>query len=159
MKALRSPILLASVVICGSAAAQTYKCAVDGKTVYQQAPCTGGSKVNTSGAGKADLSSPSAIQARQEMLGAQRQQVVDQAIRGRQLLVGMTAGEVVQSWGTPTKVNKTVTASKVHEQWIYRGAKIGEDQYAYIENGVLRSIQLAETSTPQSLPGFGKLAR
>lgn len=38
-------IVLPLLLLCAGAHAQAYRCTVDGRTVFQQAPCTGGSKV------------------------------------------------------------------------------------------------------------------
>ena len=38
-------IVVPLLVLCAAAHAQAYRCVVDGRTVFQQAPCTGGSKV------------------------------------------------------------------------------------------------------------------
>ncbi|NMM64361.1 zinc-ribbon domain-containing protein [Clostridium sp. P21] len=51
--------------------------------------------------------------------------------------IGMTADEVRKStWGNPSHVNKTTTASGTSEQWVYSNNK-----YIYLENGVVTSIQ------------------
>jgi hypothetical protein len=39
------------------------------------------------------------------------------------------------SWGRPEDVNRTITANKVNEQWVYSGG------YIYIENGIVTTIQ------------------
>lgn len=50
--------------------------------------------------------------------------------------IGMTAGEVLQTaWGKPVKVNRTVTANAITEQWVYRSG------YLYFTNGLLTAIQ------------------
>ncbi len=51
--------------------------------------------------------------------------------------IGMTAEEVRQSsWGSPEDINKTTTASTVHEQWVY-----SNNQYIYLDDGVVTAIQ------------------
>lgn len=54
--------------------------------------------------------------------------------------VGMTREQVYAScWGRPGRINKTISANGVHEQLVYSG-----DNYLYLENGILRSIQTHE---------------
>lgn len=50
--------------------------------------------------------------------------------------IGMTKEMVLESWGEPKDINRTVGSWGVHEQWIYYG-----DKYLYIENGKLTSWQ------------------
>lgn len=51
--------------------------------------------------------------------------------------IGMTAEEVLQSsWGKPDEVNRTVTATVTHEQWVY-----SDNKYIYLDNGVVTAIQ------------------
>ena len=40
------------------------------------------------------------------------------------------------SWGSPSKVNRTITANGKHEQWVY-----GEHNYLYFDNDILTAIQ------------------
>jgi hypothetical protein len=58
------------------------------------------------------------------------------AVLAHTIFIGMTAEQALASWGKPSTNNKTVTASHVHEQWVY-----GSGQYLYIDNGVLTSFQ------------------
>jgi len=53
--------------------------------------------------------------------------------------IGMTKEMVQASWGEPSDINKTITASKVREQWIY--GTLSNRKYVYFENGNLYSIQ------------------
>ena len=52
--------------------------------------------------------------------------------------IGMTADEVKNgtSWGTPKRVNRTVTSRGTREQWVY-----DKGNYLYFENEVLTSVQ------------------
>ena len=121
--------------------AQPYKCTVEGKTVYQQARCEGGSSVNVSGAGKADPNSPAATQVQREIAAMKRKELVDSAIQEGKIFIGMTADEVILSWGRPTKINASISGRGRSEQWIYRRGKIGDDQYVYVDNGVVTNMQ------------------
>ena len=50
--------------------------------------------------------------------------------------IGMSEGAVLNStWGTPSKINKTTTASGEREQWVY------DYGYIYLENGYVVAIQ------------------
>ena len=133
-------LCLALVLGAGTAQAQ-YRCVADGKTTYQQAPCSGGQAVNTSGAGRGDPSSPATQQARREVAWAQRQGQIDISVASGQVFIGMTGGEAMKPWGAPHKVNRTVTASGSREQWIYKRPGIGWDQYLYVDNGLVSAVQ------------------
>lgn len=51
--------------------------------------------------------------------------------------IGMTAAEVRNStWGSPDKINTTITANTTYEQWCYSG-----NRYIYFENGIVTAIQ------------------
>jgi hypothetical protein len=52
--------------------------------------------------------------------------------------IGMTANDVrnKSNWGSPNKINRTITAFGTHEQWVYGGGN-----YLYFDNGILRTIQ------------------
>lgn len=136
-------LLLALVILSSSfhSIGQPYKCTTNGKTIYQQTKCDGGTTVNTSGVGKADVKSPGATQAQRDIAAMKRKEVIDNAILERNALVGMTADEVIKSWGNPNKVNRTVAARSVSEQWIYRRGTSGDDQYIYLDEGVVTAIQ------------------
>ncbi len=50
--------------------------------------------------------------------------------------IGMSQEDVVASmWGKPRKINRTITASEIREQWVYDGG------YLYFTNGRLTTIQ------------------
>ena len=66
--------------------------------------------------------------------------MIKEAIKKRQLVVGMNADEVRLAWGEPNRVNKTTTRFGVSEQWVYNKAGYRAN-YAYLENGVLVSFQ------------------
>lgn len=125
----------------GVANAQPFKCVFGGATVYQQQQCDGGKPVNTSGAGRADPNSSAAIQLQRDIANVKWRDKVNDAITRSQVMVGMTAEDVVRSWGRPEKINRTMTARVTREQWVYRRGGIGNDQYVYLENGVVVTLQ------------------
>lgn len=50
--------------------------------------------------------------------------------------IGMTRQDVLDSsWGKPKRVNRTIAAYGVHEQWVYEGG------YLYFKDGTLTTIQ------------------
>lgn len=54
------------------------------------------------------------------------------------LLIGMKSDCVRLTWGYPNKVNRTITANGVGEQWIYyRNGTF----YLYMKNGILTAAQ------------------
>lgn len=52
--------------------------------------------------------------------------------------IGMNAKQVIDGtkWGKPDRINRTITATRVHEQWVY-----SDNSYLYFENGKLTAIQ------------------
>ena len=55
-------------------------------------------------------------------------------LQGR-VVIGMTKDQCIEALGHPTRINRTTTASRVSEQWVY------SSRYLYFENGVLVTIQ------------------
>ena len=75
-----------------------------------------------------------AIEARENAIAAKE---LAAAKRKAGVSIGMSQDDVLASqWGKPEKVNRTVHARSVSEQWVYPGY-----QYLYFENGKLTSIQ------------------
>lgn len=76
------------------------------------------------------------LQAQAARLAAQAEAKERAAKRKQGVRLGMTEDDVVaSSWGRPRKINRTVNAYGVREQWVYDGG------YLYFENGVLVSYQ------------------
>ena len=61
-------------------------------------------------------------------------------IQSGSVSIGMNAEQVRAAWGKPKSVNKTVTNGGSTEQWVY-----GDQQYVYLKNGAVTSIQATET--------------
>jgi len=57
-----------------------------------------------------------------------------------QIAIGMTENMVIKSLGYPEKINKTETATVIHEQWIYKLAS-ESPLYYYFNNGKVTAIQ------------------
>lgn len=127
------PSLLALLLLITSAptavVAQAYKCVVGGSIVYQQNPCQGGTKL--------DIPPPPDPNTREGRMAI--------AIAKKQIVIGMTAAEVVQSWGKPDKINSSATRENRNEQWVFSSDRpIGRAQYVYLENGIVRSWQSSD---------------
>ena len=58
-----------------------------------------------------------------------------QTIDQQKVQIGMTAEQVRLSWGKPKKINTTTYSGGEREQWVYG------DEYLYVSNGVLKSMQ------------------
>ena len=138
---MRVHILLAAILLAASPAWAVNKCkGPDGKTVYQSEPCPGGEKVNLSGAGTADPTSPAARYWQREAARLERDNRVNDHIMHARVSVGMTAEQVRQSWGEPTRINSTLTSSGRREQWVYDLGRF-RAQYVYVENDRVTSVQ------------------
>jgi hypothetical protein len=143
---IRLTVAALFLIPCLASGVQPFKCTVSGRVVYQQVPCDGGSKVDTSGAGHGDRSSRAAMQAQQEVLEVQRKEQIDRAVLSRKIFIGMLAEDVVRSWGRPSKINKTLTVSGLEEQWVYLGGKGGQRMHVYVADGVVQAVQQLDSS-------------
>jgi hypothetical protein len=61
---------------------------------------------------------------------------IERAVIGRSVLPGMTHEQVRWAWGDPVKVNETIRASGVWEQWVY-----SLSHYVYFDKGRVVAIQ------------------
>lgn len=52
------------------------------------------------------------------------------------VVIGMTKDEVIEIWGKPKDINRTVTTYGIKEQWVYSNYR-----YLYFDDGVLTTIQ------------------
>lgn len=134
-------VFVTLLVVVGSSSAEIFKCPIQGKIVYQEIPCQDGAKVNMSGAGKADPTSTYSLKQQRDAIDNARQSRIYNAILENKIVTGMTGDEVIRSWGKPSKINTTVSGSGTSEQWVYSREKIGTDQYVYLDNGIVRTIQ------------------
>ncbi len=57
-------------------------------------------------------------------------------IHKQYIFIGMTKEQAKLSWGSPKKINKTVTGNVTYEQWVYNNG-----DYVYFRNGKLTSWQ------------------
>jgi hypothetical protein len=63
-----------------------------------------------------------------------------EVIKAGNIRTGMTKDEVRLSWGRPYTVNRTVTSSSAHEQWVY-GDEYNPKTYLYFDDGILTAWQ------------------
>ena len=138
-------VLIALTCLAGSPAWAINRCTgPDGAIVFQDAPCADkGEKVRVLGAGQADPNSQGANYWKREAQRIERKERAEAAILQGQVFVGMTADEVRASWGNPAIINATLSGSGKSEQWVYRRAQ-HRDQYVYIRDGVVSTIQSPE---------------
>jgi hypothetical protein len=131
--------LAAALVISAAGANAVNKCSLpNGTFVYQDLPCE--SKPVAFNAAPASGAGPSGAE---EVADVKWRREVMSAISRRYILIGMTEKEARQSWGSPSKINSTISAGTTSEQWIYRGSYIGGDSYVYVRNGIVTSMQTA----------------
>jgi outer membrane protein assembly factor BamE (lipoprotein component of BamABCDE complex) len=70
----------------------------------------------------------------------QEQRELENLVERHSFAVGMTKDQVTRALGQPARVNRSVRANSVSEQWIYEFSN-GKTIYLYIDNGILRSFQ------------------
>jgi hypothetical protein len=140
-------------VVCAALASPSawavFKCqGADGAVVFQDAPCPAdGKKMDISATPSADREIASrqreAQEAEKRISDGVARLLEQRAVAQTPLTIGMTSEQVRAAWGQPSKVNVSVNSHIRSEQWVYRrGPRL--TQYAYIENGRLRSIQNVE---------------
>jgi hypothetical protein len=79
-------------------------------------------------------------QAKQRSAAAEeRAGQITEAIKNKQLIVGMTYDNAIASWGNPGRRNVSGGAGGDREQWIY--GDIGAATYVYFQGGRLTSWQ------------------
>lgn len=69
-----------------------------------------------------------------------KRKLIEDAISSKDLVLGMTESEAIQSWGRPDKINASGGAGGRNEQWIYY-RRPGDTWYLYFKGGVLTSWQ------------------
>lgn len=82
---------------------------------------------------KKDLEKYKPIEYDEEMI---RDEPVQKFPQVTDLEIGMTKEEVIEIFGKPKDINRTITADSVSEQWVYSG-----DIYLYFKDGILTTIQ------------------
>lgn len=136
------PLITATIFMASLNAWAINKCTgPDGSIVFQDAPCPGkGEAVRVLGAGQANPTSQASQYWQREIARQKRSAAVNEAIANQKVFIGMETDDVVASWGRPNKINRTITAGKNNEQWVYNRGQ-ASTQYVYMENGVVTAIQ------------------
>lgn len=113
-----------AMLLSATAQAEVYRCVENGKQVFSDVPCSkDAEKLKVSPAAGS---------------GDETRSWVNNAIAVREVRVGMTDKEVIRSWGKLDRINKSISASGTHEQWVYyRGS--ARAQYVYVDNGIVSS--------------------
>lgn len=62
-----------------------------------------------------------------------------EAILHNMLFLGMSRKALIESWGPPLDINRTVGSFGTHEQFVYPGKSKYENVYVYLENGYITS--------------------
>lgn len=62
------------------------------------------------------------------------------AVEQKKIFIGMTADEARASWGKPSRVNRTIYSTGVHEQWVYDYGE-GVEAFVYVKEGRVTAIQ------------------
>lgn len=156
-------IRLTLAAACGSTYAQAvYQCpGPAGQKVFQNAPCTGGTRLNVKPAaplggtmlGTTDQARAAAVKAERDAAVAKRDEQVRDAIQQRRVLIGMTESEMIAALGAPHHVNVSSSDRGVQRQHVYR-PKSGRDSYVYTYDGVVRSVDWTEV--PEKPPTLQK---
>lgn len=108
-----------------AAGAQTFRCTVDGKTVYQQQPCDGGKTI------RADAGlDPSSREFR-----------LARAIALGDAFVGMTEAELIRSRGRPKDVVPIKASSGPADMWYYDKTAAAPRLGVMLRNGVVVNVQ------------------
>lgn len=135
------PQVLATVLLLVAAPAWAInKCTnANGKVSFQDAPCAGqGEKIEVRPAsGHADPAKQGDALAQRDKIKADN--AMAEAIRTHKPLVGMTAAQLQESMGTPTRVNASNYNGVLHDQLIYE--RPGETWYVYTRNGRVEAFQ------------------
>lgn len=123
-------LILAMLLVGGSAQAAIYECNINGSKTFQSKPCPGSKEL------RQQVEQSKAQQVRSEQAKANYEAQEAKRLKPK---IGMTMREVEQStWGYPTKTNKTTTTNNVFEQWVYRDSR--STRYLHFTNGKLTSI-------------------
>jgi hypothetical protein len=139
--------------------AGVYSCDVDGRKVYQSTPCNAGDVplaierpvgIETP-AGPEETRSIEEIKRELAEKRARNQQIkerraeearrnmeIKQAIRGRDVIVGMNKDEVLSAWGRPDNMSSSLDSGFAMEHWIYSGRYY--PRHVYFKNGVVISV-------------------
>ena len=137
---IRSLAIVVALAASMPADAQVYKCTINGKSVYSDRPCATTETQETvkiHGAKPSSASTSSGLPDNFPSLVERAE--FREAISKRRVMIGMEAAHVRMAWGAPTKINRSIYASGVHEQWVYHYSPLST-QYVHLRDGVVTSI-------------------
>ncbi len=137
---------VAAALLAASAqtSAQVYKCPdASGRTVLQQAPCTGGQQLEVRPATGFD-NPDNARQARDRVGRAGSAQDILVAISEGRPAIGMNENELRMALGTPMRINRANYEGQTSDQWVYHSR--GQSWYVYMRDGLVSSFQNSERS-------------
>ncbi len=113
--------IIVLLALVSSSALSAYKCKIDGRTIYQDAPCPNAEKI--------------AIQRPAE--GSLDNRFHHQ-IMMHKISIGMSKRHVRLSWGEPDDINRSGYSGMVREQWVYKRGR-HQMQFIHFENGIVTS--------------------
>lgn len=130
---------------CTQAIAQVYKCPdPHGRTVIQQAPCTGGQELDVKPASGYD-NPANAARARQRAEREGNAQDILLAISEGRPAIGMNEDQLRMALGTPTRINRANYGGRTSDQWVYYSR--GQSWFVYVRDGRVSSFQNSETTS------------
>lgn len=152
---MRSAAVCVVLCVLGSPALAVNKCvSADGRTVFQDAPCSAGrgEKVNIRPAmgSSAGGARPANEKLQAEIEAINRRAEIRAAIERREPMVGMTREELQQALGSPHRANLADYNGVPHDQLIYERG--GRTLYVYVNGNVVRSIQNTESFNARQRP-------
>lgn len=148
MRVIKLSVLTGIAFAAFMAEAQVYKCPdPHGRTVIQQAPCTGGQELDVRPASGYD-NPANAARAR---LRAEREgnaQDILLAISEGRPAIGMNEDQLRMALGTPTRINRANYQGRTSDQWVYYSR--GQSWFVYVRDGRVSSFQNSETTSTGS---------
>lgn len=140
---MKKYLLICCMLVSASAAAQVYKCTVNGKTVYADNPCDSKAVVVPIMRGPT-LAESNAARTSQATLKAEmdRRSSIRAAIDAGEPRVSMTEQELYDAMGRPNRVNAGNYSGSRQDQLIYD--RYSRTWYVYLTDGIVTSIQNSE---------------
>lgn len=118
-------LALAMALPAGPAAAQAHRCTIDGKTVYQQQPCDGGTTIRSDPGLNPDS----------------REFRLARAIATGDVFVGMTEAELMRSRGKPKDIVQVKASQGPADVWYYDKTAAAPRLSVMVRNGVVVNVQ------------------
>lgn len=135
---------------CGAASAQIYRCPdAAGRTVIQQQPCTGGTKMEVKPASGSDSALDAEAAKERAASNASEQQILI-AIGKRQPAIGMSEANLRMAMGNPLRINRGNYSGRTRDQWIYE--RQDATWYVYVRDGFVSSFQSQQAIASGSVP-------